>query len=92
MNNKPFVHLHLHTCFSLLDGACRLEQIMDTALANNMPAVAITDHGVMYGTMPFYRAAKKAGIKPIIGIETYLSMRGMEDKEGQKDKGAFSRA
>jgi len=89
MEHEEFVHLHNHSEFSLLDGLSRVNELVDRAVELNQPAIALTDHGVMYGTMPFYRAAKKAGIKPIIGIETYLSMRGMEDKEGQKDKNRY---
>jgi len=70
---NPFVHLHLHTCYSLLDGACRIDQVMDNALADGMPAVAVTDHGVMYGIIDFYQAAKSKGIKPILGCETYVA-------------------
>ncbi len=73
MRNQPFVHLHMHTCFSLLDGACRLEDIMETATRNDMPAVAITDHGVMHGIIDFYKTAKDHGIKPILGCETYVA-------------------
>ena len=77
---QPFVHLHVHSEFSLLDGLSRIDDLVQRAVELNQPAVALTDHGAMYGTMPFYRAAKKAGIKPIIGIESYLSKRRMQDK------------
>lgn len=61
-----FTHLHLHTEYSLLDGACRIEQLMDEVQRLGQTSVAVTDHGVMYGVIDFYRAAKKRGIKPII--------------------------
>ena len=75
-----FVHLHLHTEYSLLDGACRLSGIMDRAKELGQTAVAITDHGVMYGCIDFYKQAKAAGIKPIIGCEVYVARRRMTDK------------
>ena len=71
-----FVHLHLHTEFSLLDGACRIKKLVDRVKELGQDAVAITDHGVMYGVIDFYRACKAAGIKPIIGCEVYVSPRG----------------
>lgn len=75
-----FVHLHLHTEYSLLDGACRIEKLMDAAEKLGQKSIAITDHGVMYGAVDFYKAAKKHGIKPIIGCEVYMAARGMDDK------------
>ena len=75
-----FVHLHVHTEYSLLDGACRISGIMDRVRELGQSAVAITDHGVMYGCIDFYKAAKAAGVKPIIGCEVYVARRGMEDK------------
>ena len=75
-----FAHLHLHTEFSLLDGACRIDGLMDRVKELGQTAVAITDHGVMYGCIDFYKAAKAAGIKPIIGCEVYVARRGMEDR------------
>ena len=75
-----FVHLHLHTEYSLLDGACRIEGLMDRVKALGQEAVAITDHGVMYGCIDFYKAAKAAGIKPIIGCEVYVAPRRMSDR------------
>lgn len=74
-----FVHLHVHTEFSLLDGACRIDGIMDRVKELGQTTVAITDHGVMYGCIDFYKAAKAAGIKPIIGCEVYVARRRMED-------------
>ncbi|MFN2173273.1 MAG: DNA polymerase III subunit alpha [Candidatus Promineifilaceae bacterium] len=83
---QPFVHLHVHSEYSLLDGLSRIDGLVSRAIELNQPAIALTDHGAMYGTMPFYRAAKKAGVKPIIGIEAYLSKRGMHQRDAQKDK------
>ena len=80
-----FVHLHLHTEYSLLDGACRIEQLLDTAQARGDKAVAITDHGVMYGAVDFYKAAKKRGIKPIIGCEVYVAQRSRFDRTRELD-------
>ena len=75
-----FVHLHVHTEYSLLDGACRIDGIMDRVKELGQTAIAITDHGVMYGCIDFYKAAKAAGIKPIIGCEVYVARRGMADR------------
>ncbi len=75
-----FVHLHLHTEYSLLDGACRIDGLMDRVKELGQTAVAITDHGVMYGCIDFYKAAKAAGIKPIIGCEVYVTRRKMSDR------------
>jgi DNA polymerase-3 subunit alpha len=73
MSHADFVHLHLHTEYSLLDGACRLDRLMDKAHALKFPALSITDHGVMYGAIDFYKAAREKGIKPIIGCEVYVA-------------------
>ena len=75
-----FVHLHVHTEFSLLDGACRIASLMDRVKELGQNAVAITDHGVMYGCIDFYKAAKAAGVKPIIGCEVYVARRKMADR------------
>lgn len=75
-----FAHLHTHTEYSLLDGAARIEKLIDRVKACGMNSVAITDHGAMYGVVDFYRAAKKAGIHPIIGCEVYMSPRSRFDK------------
>lgn len=75
-----FVHLHVHTEYSLLDGACRIGSLMDRVKELGQEAVAITDHGVMYGVIDFYKAAKAAGIKPVIGCEVYVAPRTMADR------------
>lgn len=82
-----FVHLHLHTEYSLLDGATRISSIADKAIACGQSAVAITDHGVMYGAVEFYNALKGKGIKPIIGCEAYVAPRSRHIKEGKSDIG-----
>ncbi len=81
MTNSDFVHLHNHTEYSLLDGSCRIKDIVKTAKEYGMEAVAITDHGVMYGVIDFYDKAKKEGIKPIIGLETYVAPKSLYEKE-----------
>ena len=75
-----FVHLHVHTEYSLLDGACRINGMMDRVKELGQAAVAITDHGVMYGCIDFYKAAKAAGVKPIIGCEVYVTRRTIADR------------
>ena len=75
-----FTHLHLHTEYSLLDGACRIGKLMDRVNELGQTSVAITDHGVMYGVIDFYNAAKEKGIKPIIGCECYVAARSRHDK------------
>ena len=75
-----FAHLHVHTEYSLLDGACRISGMMDRVKELGQTAIAITDHGVMYGCIDFYKAAKAAGIKPIIGCEVYVTRRTMTDR------------
>ena len=76
-----FVHLHVHTEYSLLDGACRVDRLAEAARDMGQTAIAITDHGVMYGAVAFYKACQAAGIKPIIGCEVYVAPRNMTDKE-----------
>ena len=76
-----FVHLHVHSEYSLLDGACRIKELAERAAELSMPALALTDHGVMYGAVDFYNAAKEAGIKPIIGCEVYVAPRSRFNKE-----------
>lgn len=82
---RNFTHLHLHTEYSLLDGACRIEGLMERVKALGQTSVAITDHGVMYGCVDFYKAAKRAGIKPIIGCEVYVATRTRFDKVNRID-------
>lgn len=75
-----FVHLHVHTQYSLLDGAIRLKDLFEAARGFNMPAVAITDHGNMFGALEFYESAKKAGLKPIVGCEAYVAPKSRHDR------------
>jgi DNA polymerase-3 subunit alpha len=77
---RSFVHLHAHSEYSLLDGACRTSEMVARAAEFGMPALALTDHGVLYGALEFYFAAKACGIKPIIGCEMYVAPRGRRDK------------
>ena len=81
-----FVHLHVHTEYSLLDGACRIDRVALRAKELGMPALAVTDHGVMYGAVAFYKACKAAGIKPIIGCEVYVAPRSLHEKEQALDR------
>ncbi len=83
--SADFVHLHVHSEYSLLDGLSRITELTQRARELDMPALAITDHGAMYATIEFYRACKKVGIKPIIGVETYLAERRMTDRDPQID-------
>ena len=85
--SSPFVHLHLHTQYSLLDGAIRFDDLIAKAKEHNAPAVAITDHGNMFGAAEFYLKCKKAGVKPIIGCELYLApeSRFSRDAKGISD-------
>ncbi|MBW7896819.1 MAG: DNA polymerase III subunit alpha [Opitutaceae bacterium] len=85
--DKNFVHLHVHTDHSLLDGACRIDRLMDQAAALGMPALALTDHGNLYGAIAFYTAAKSKGIKPLIGCELYLVETSRLEKHGRSDDG-----
>lgn len=81
-----FVHLHNHTQYSLLDGACRVDRMIKLACEYKMPALAITDHGNMFGAIDFYTSCKKAGIKPIIGIESYIINKEFDDPTNKTDK------
>jgi DNA polymerase-3 subunit alpha len=85
--NSPFVHLHVHTEYSLLDGAIRIDQMMEKSRSLGMDAVAITDHGNMFGVVQFYDQAEKAGIKPIIGTEIYLAPGDRRDRSPAPDGG-----
>jgi DNA polymerase-3 subunit alpha len=81
-----FTHLHVHTEYSLLDGAARIKNLIAEVKKLGMKAVAITDHGAMFGVIDFYKEAKKNGIKPILGCEIYTAARRMMDKNPEKDK------
>ena len=81
MNNDNFVHLHLHSGYSLLDGACDHARLASMAAEHGMPAVAVTDHGNLFGAVGFYQAAKSAGVKPIIGCEMYVSTGSRHDRD-----------
>src|SRR3990172_5955549 len=73
MQHADFVHLHVHSQYSLLDGACQLEKLVNLAKERRMPALAVTDHGNLFGAVEFYGLAQKAGVKPIIGVEAYMA-------------------
>ncbi|MFH2069574.1 MAG: DNA polymerase III subunit alpha [Candidatus Omnitrophota bacterium] len=85
-----FVHLHLHTEYSLLDGMCRISEVTQLAKKWGMRSLAITDHGKMFGVIPFYQEALRHGIKPIIGSEFYLAPAGRSEKRGEKTGEAYS--
>lgn len=87
---NPFVHLHVHTQYSLLDGAIRVDDLIETARSMNMAAAAMTDHGNMFGALEFYEKAKKAGINPIVGCEVYLAPKSRHDRHGRSDAGGAS--
>ena len=80
-----FVHLHVHSEYSLLDGACRVRDLISRVKELGQESVAITDHGVMYGAVAFYKEAIKNGIKPIIGCEVYVAARTRFDKDFEHD-------
>ena len=84
MADAPFIHLHCHTDYSLLDGACEISQMMDVVAAQNMPAVAMTDHGNLFGAVEFYNAAKAKNIHPVIGCEVYVAPDGHKDRVGNR--------
>jgi DNA polymerase-3 subunit alpha len=86
---NDFVHLHTHSEFSLLDGLGRITDLVDEASAKGFDSLALTDHGALYGSVAFYQAAVNKGIKPIIGVETYVARRSMTDKEGKADAQPF---
>ena len=78
---EDFIHLHVHTHYSILDGQSKVANLVKKAVGDGMRGMAITDHGVMYGVVDFYRAAKAAGIKPVLGCEVYVAPGSRFDKE-----------
>ena len=86
MGHPQFVHLHVHTDFSLLDGACETSELLDEASRQKMPAVAITDHGNLFAAANFFNEASKRDVKPIIGCEVYVA-KGSRHDRGEKTNG-----
>ncbi len=86
-SDSNFVHLHVHSDYSLLDGACRIDRLMDRATALGMKALALTDHGNLYGAIEFYNQAKSRGIKPLLGCELYLAAGSRLERTGRSDEG-----
>ena len=80
-----FTHLHVHTEYSLLDGAARIKELVKQAKALGMESLAITDHGNMYGVIEFYKTCTKEGIKPLIGMEAYVAPKSISDKTGMRE-------
>ncbi|HNT37181.1 MAG TPA: PHP domain-containing protein, partial [bacterium] len=87
VKDRPFVHLHVHSDFSVLDGALRISDAVAKASEWQMPALALTDHGNLHGAISFYRTARKAGVKPIIGMEAYITPGRMSDKTKTEGRG-----
>src|SRR5512133_848607 len=89
LSTSDYVHLHNHTQFSLLDGLTRIPDLIDYVKETGMTAVGMTDHGTLSGAVEFYKEAVGKGIKPLVGIETYVAARKHTDKAPQKDKNRF---
>src|ERR1041385_676599 len=89
MPRDSFVHLHLHTEFSLLDGSIRMKELMKRSAEFKMPAVAITDHGNLFGAIEFYQEAQRAGVKPIIGCEVYVAPGSHKDRPPSRRDSAY---
>src|SRR5438477_1896227 len=89
MPRDSFVHLHLHTEYSLLDGAIRIKEMMMKAAKFKMPALAMTDHGNLYDTIEFYQEAQRAGVKPIVGCEAYIAPRSHKDRPNSMRESAY---
>ncbi len=89
MSNNSFVHLHVHSEYSLLDGACKISDLVDKAVELKMSALALTDHGNMFGAVEFYETAKSRAIKPILGYEAYVAPGSRLDKESKNGKEAL---
>src|SRR5574337_1156396 len=90
MSKDKFIHLHVHSEYSLLDGACKISDLVDKAVQLKMSALALTDHGNMFGAVEFYEAAKSKGIKPILGYEAYVAQGSRFDKESKNGKETLS--
>ncbi len=90
MKNDNFIHLHVHSEYSLLDGACKIGDLIDRAVQLKMPALALTDHGNMFGAVEFYEVARSKGIKPILGYEAYVAQGSRFDKESKNGKETIS--
>jgi DNA polymerase-3 subunit alpha len=88
MHHSDYVSLHLHTEYSLLDGAVRIDELVEKAVQYKMPAVSITDHGNLFGAIEFYKKSVDAGIKPIIGCEVYVAQGSRLDRGRENGKGA----
>ena len=91
MSSRPFVHLHCHSHYSLLDGASKLPALVKRAKALGMPAIAVTDHGNLHGAVEFLREAKAVDLKPIIGMEAYVAPGRRTEKAGGGHSGRFIR-
>jgi len=89
MSRDSFVHLHLHTEYSLLDGSIRMKEVMKKAAEFKMPAVAMTDHGNLFGAIEFYQEAQRAGVKPIIGCEVYVAPGSHKDRPPSRRESAY---
>src|SRR6266576_3061271 len=89
MSRDSFIHLHLHTEYSLLDGSIRMKELMKKAAEFKMPAVAITDHGKLFGAIEFYQEAQRSGVKPIIGCEAYIAPGSNKDRQGSRRDSAY---
>ncbi|MBO5788698.1 MAG: DNA polymerase III subunit alpha, partial [Clostridia bacterium] len=87
--SQAFVHLHVHSEYSLLDGACKIKELAKKAKDIGQSAIAITDHGALYGAVAFWRACKEEGVKPIIGCEVYVAPRSRFQKEGKRDQSGY---
>ena len=89
LSASDYVHLHNHTHYSLLDGLQKVEPMLDAVKSMGMKSIAMTDHGTLSGVIEFYKAAKSRGIKPIIGMETYVAAREHTNKDASKDKANY---
>src|SRR5437868_11347135 len=87
--SSPFVHLHVHTHYSLLDGACRVDKLVKRVKELGMDSIAITDHGCMFGVIEFFNECKKEGIKPILGMEAYMAPGDRRDRSGNAGDAAY---